>query len=69
MRIGPDTWIGDNSFVKMGISLGTGCIVAAGSVVVKDVDHMQLAVAKTIKYRFKEKIIDKLLEIKWWNWT
>ena len=52
VRIGPDTWIGDNSFVKTGISLGTGCIVAAGSVVVKDVEPYAIVggnPAKTIK--------------------
>ena len=53
-----------------GVSIGDGAIVAAGSVVVKDVPPYAIvggAPAKVIKYRFPEEMIERLLEIKWWN--
>jgi acetyltransferase-like isoleucine patch superfamily enzyme len=37
VRIGDDVWIGCRSIVLKGVSIGDGAIVAAGSVVVKDV--------------------------------
>lgn len=35
--IGPDVWIGANSIILPGVSIGEGAMVAAGSVVTKDV--------------------------------
>ena len=37
MRIGDDAWIGFNATILKGVKIGRGAIVAAGSVVVKDV--------------------------------
>jgi len=37
LTIGPDVWIGFGSIVLTGVSIGRGAIVAAGSVVTKDV--------------------------------
>lgn len=34
-----DVWIGHGSIILHGVRLGSGCIVAAGSVVTKDVDQ------------------------------
>lgn len=68
--IGNDVWIGAKSTVMDGIRIGDGAIVAAGSVVTKDVPPYSVvggAPAKLIKYRFPQEIIDRLLEIKWWN--
>ena len=55
-----------------GIKIGDGAVIAANSHVVKDVEPYALAggnPAKHIKYRFTKEQIDKLLNIKWWNWT
>ncbi len=56
--IGKDVWIGTNSIIMVGVKLGDGCIVAAGSVVTKDVEPFSIIAgipAKFIKYRFSSK--------------
>lgn len=54
-RIGNDVWIGYGSIILSGISVGDGAVIAAGSVVVKDVEPYTIVggnPAKTIKPRF-----------------
>jgi len=54
-----------------GVKIGDGAIVAANSVVVKDIAPYMLAggnPAKEIKQRFDKDTINQLLDIKWWNW-
>ena len=49
-----------------------GAIVAARAVVVKDVPPYSVVVgnpARVAKYRFDEKTIEKLLALKWWDWS
>jgi serine acetyltransferase len=53
-----------------GLRIGTGSILAAKSVVVKDVEPYAIVggnPAKLIKRRFAENIIQQLLEIRWWD--
>lgn len=53
-----------------GVTIGQGAIVAAGSVVSKDVPPYAIVggvPAKVIKYRFSQDIIDKLLLIDYKN--
>ena len=70
--IGNDVWIGqDVTFSTSGISVGDGAIVAAGSLVTKDVPPYTIVggvPAKFIKYRFPEETIKKLLDLKWWKY-
>jgi virginiamycin A acetyltransferase len=54
-----------------GITIGDGVVIANNSHVVKNVESYSLVggnPAKLIKYRFTQEQINKLLEIKWWNW-
>lgn len=54
--VGNDVWIGENVVVLAGVHIGDGSIVAAGSVVVKDVEPCTIVggnPAKFIKNRFK----------------
>ena len=69
--IGNDVWIGQGAFIKGGVTIGDGAIVAAHAVVVKDVPPYAVVggvPARVIKYRFDEDAIKDLLEIKWWNY-
>lgn len=61
-----DVWIGNNAIVLSGVKIGKGAIIAAGSVVTKNVEPYSIVggnPAKLIKYRFNEEITKELLKI------
>jgi virginiamycin A acetyltransferase len=69
-EIGHDVWIGDNSVVIKGVKVGNGAIVAAGSVVTKDVLPYAIVggnPAKVIRMRFAEDIVQEIQATGWWN--
>ena len=47
--IGDDCWIGGNSVICPGITIGKGCVIGAGSVVTKDIPDNSLAVGNPAK--------------------
>lgn len=60
-----DVWIGMNSMILSGVTINQGAIIAAGALVTKDVPPYAIVggnPAKIIKYRFDEKIIERLIE-------
>ena len=60
-----DVWIGLGSIILSGVTIHQGAIVAAGSVVTKDVPPYAIVggnPAKIIKYRFEPNIIEKLVK-------
>lgn len=64
-------WIGYDSLIKNGVSVGDGAIIAARSVVAKDVPPYAIVAgnpAKIVKMRFDDVTIDRLLQIAWWDW-
>ncbi len=68
--IGNDVWIGSDVLIMGGINVGDGAVLAAGTVVTKDVPPYAIVggvPAKVIKYRFDEETIKELLELKWWD--
>jgi len=69
--IGNDVWIGENAFILSGIHIENGAVIAAGSVVTKDVEPYTIVggnPACLLRKRFDNESIRKLLEIEWWNW-
>lgn len=59
-QIGEDVWVGSNVLIMAGITIGNGAIVAAGSVVTRDIPPYSIYggnVAKLIKMRFSEEQI------------
>ena len=69
--IGSDCWIGTESMIFGGVTIGDGSIIGARSVVTKDVPPFAIVAgnpAKIIRYRFEKNVIDRLLKIEWWNW-
>ena len=70
--IGNDVTIGAHVTIMGGVVIGNGAVVGANSLVTKDVPPYAIVggnPAKIIKYRFEDDIIEKLNEIKWWNWN
>ncbi|MDB5272140.1 MAG: hexapeptide repeat-containing transferase [Chitinophagaceae bacterium] len=68
--IGNDVWIGCNSTILRGVTIGDGAVVGANSLVNKNVEPYTIVVgspAKVIKHRFTSEIITALLELKWWD--
>jgi len=72
VNIGNDVWLGEHVTIMSGVTIGDGAVIAANSHVVKSVAPYSIVggnPAKFIKYRFTSEQIQKLLEIKWWNWN
>lgn len=70
--LGNDVWVGANAIILDGCRIGDGAIVAAGSVVTKDVPAYAIVggiPAKLLRYRFKQEVIDALKEWQWWNFS
>ena len=69
--IGNDVWIGFEAIVMAGVRIGDGAIVAARAVVTHDVPPYTIVggvPAKVIRKRFDDKVIQKLVTLKWWEW-
>ena len=57
-----DVWIGCRTTILSGVKIGKGAVIAAGSVIYKDVPpYAVVASDRIIKYRFSQKIREKLL--------
>ncbi len=64
--IGDDVWIGMDTIILSGVSIGRGCVIAAGSVITKSFPPYSIVggnPAKIIKMRFDEETIMKLMLI------
>ncbi len=68
--IGNDVWIGDGAVLVAGVSIGTGAVIGANSVVTRDVPPYAItggAPAKTIRHRFPPEVVSRLLASEWWE--
>lgn len=71
-RIGHDVWIGHGALIMPGVSIGTGAVIGAMSVVTKDIPPYAVAVgspARVVKMRFPENQVESLLELRWWEYA
>lgn len=71
LEIGHDVWIGSNAVILPAVkSIGTGAVIAAGSIVNKDIPPYAVVTgnpARVVRYRFSPDTIQKLLESQWWE--
>jgi acetyltransferase-like isoleucine patch superfamily enzyme len=69
--IGNDVWIGYGVTILSGVTIGDGAVIAAFSLVSKNVPPYTVVggnPAKIIRQRFEQDIINQLLKIEWWKW-
>ena len=68
--VGNDVWIGRNSVILPGVHIGDGAIIAAQSVVTRDVPPYTVwggNPARFLKERFSPELKELLLRLKWWD--
>lgn len=66
INVGNDVWLGHNALILSGITIGQGAVIAAGSVVTRDVPPYAVVggnPARVKKFRFSEDTIAELLKI------
>lgn len=66
IKVCDDVWIGYGATILSGITIGQGAVIAAGSVVTKDVEPYSIVggnPAKLIKYRFSKELIEEMKKI------
>ena len=69
--VGNDVWIGYNSVILPGVTIGDGAVIASCSVVTKDVEPYAIVggnPAREIRKRFSDENIQALQTLKWWDW-
>lgn len=69
--IGNDVWIGYEAVILAGVTIGDGAVIGARAVVTKDVAPYTVVggvPARPVKKRFSDGTIQRLLELRWWDW-
>jgi acetyltransferase-like isoleucine patch superfamily enzyme len=70
--IGNDVFIGVGAIVLGGVTVGDGAVIGAGAVVSKPVPPYAVVVgnpAQVVRYRFESEIRERLLALRWWDWS
>ena len=71
ITVGNDVWIGYEAVILSGVTIGDGAVIGARAVVTKDVPPYTVVggvPAKPIRKRFDDATIEKLENLRWWNW-
>ena len=71
IHLGSDIWLGAHCTVLSGVTIGSGAVVAANSVVTKSVEPYAIVAgnpARLVRYRCSERQIEDLLAMAWWDW-
>lgn len=69
-EIGHDVWIGRDVMVMEGVRIGTGAVIAARSIVTRDVPAYAIvggSPARIIRYRHPHELATRLIESRWWE--
>ena len=70
--VGNDVWVGSRCIIKGGVTIGDGAIIGMGSVVTHDIPPYEIwggCPAHFIRKRFDDETIEKLLSLKWWEFS
>jgi serine acetyltransferase len=69
--IGNDVWLGADSVILSGVTIGDGAAIGARAVVTGNIPPYAIVAgnpARIVKNRFDDETISRLLKIKWWEW-
>jgi acetyltransferase-like isoleucine patch superfamily enzyme len=69
--IGNGVWLGDGVMIMSGATIGDGAVIGAYSVVRGNIPPYAVAYGNPCAVRrmlFPQEVIDRLLEMKWWDW-
>jgi virginiamycin A acetyltransferase len=69
--IGHDVWIGYGALILPGAQIGHGAIIGAGAVIRGQIPPYAIVAGnpgKTMKYRFDQDVIARLMRLAWWDW-
>ncbi|MFZ4504395.1 MAG: CatB-related O-acetyltransferase [Methylovulum sp.] len=72
IMIGHDVWIGIGAYIKPGVNVGNGAIIAGHAVVTKDVQPYSIVAgnpARIKKMRFCDTRIARLEQLAWWQYA
>jgi carbonic anhydrase/acetyltransferase-like protein (isoleucine patch superfamily) len=72
ITIGSDVWIGAHSKILSGAELGDGVVLGTDTLVTSSQTLESFGIyvghpARLVRFRYHEKIVEKLLKIKWWE--
>jgi hypothetical protein len=71
VTVGHDVWLGHGVLLMPGVSVATGAVIGAGAVVTRDIAPYTIAVgvpARPLRQRFTNEVVEKLMQIAWWDW-
>jgi virginiamycin A acetyltransferase len=69
--VGHDVWLGYQALVLPGVTIGSGAVVAAASVVSADVPPYAIVAgnpARVVRQRYDDADVLRLLTAAWWDW-
>lgn len=69
--VGSDVWIGTQALILPGARIGHGAVIGARAVVAGEVRPYAIVVgcpAREIRRRFDDAHVERLLELRWWDW-
>ncbi|RED44867.1 DapH/DapD/GlmU-related protein [Aestuariispira insulae] len=72
VKMGHDVWIGHGAVIMGPVTIGTGAVIGAGSIVTRDVPDYTIVAgvpAKPLRQRFELNLQRALFRIAWWNWS
>lgn len=70
--VGNDVWLGQSATVLPGVTIGDGAVVGLNSVVSRSVEPYTIVAgnpARPVRRRFEPEVVERLLQVAWWNWS